>query len=829
MSGRPATSGRVPQPTGRSSCRVAAAKGSAGPKDGAGGRSTPRPSGGTRGKAVAGEGDKTASQPRVADRSVSPLVLKWETEQGTLLVGSDGPLQADKPGNGGLRLWTYSTLADAVSECEALSSGMSGKHSVYNTGFSGAKLVFNCNDDTSPQEIDKSLLMEDVARALDDLDGTIYTGCDLNTTEDDMTYLSSMSPYVLASIGSETDANVSTGHGVFGSIQGALDQRGGVKGKTFLVKGTGKVGRVVAELLVNSGAIVKTYDIFPESADIPGCENLSRAGGDWADTECDVFVPCSVSRFITPEVAGRLKCSLVVGASNVPFSGPEALDACLSRGIEFVSEAISSAGAVLGDSIEVHAADAYARARPSEIYAYVRHLTRSKTRELVEASAQSGRPMALSLDDVREDPYGTPSGAGFPDFLAGRTERHDVLVVGAGMAGTAAAYYLTKDQPGCRVAVVDSDVVASKWASSYGESRMYRQMYSDPYFSRMQTEALRYWRDIESETGAEILRENGLLFYGETDTGETVEGSVPGARDVMVELGLEHEYFETGAEMTARWPDLRAPEEYQGVYEATAGRVHASRACESMMEAARGRGAALHEGERIDDMWRDADTGGMSAITSEGRLIKAKKVVVAAGAWTNKVLASLGCALDLEVHSVAYGHYRLTEEAAGRFPQWFCFRKGRGGMDGGLYYGFPPEDPAVPVVKVGIDFTPDHLVSPTADAFSYEAQAQVAQLIDDFMAENWDGVVERVDMQCSPYTMTRDNYFVLDAVPGMEDVIVFTGGNGRAFKFGPLLGKCLADLALGKEPSFDVRPFSLSREALNLRVQQDGAGAKSLA
>jgi len=63
-------------------------------------------------------------------------------------------------------------------------------------------------------------------------------------------------------------------------------------------------------------------------------------------------------------------------------------------------------------------------------------------------------------------------------------------------------------------------------------------------------------------------------------------------------------------------------------------------------------------------------------------------------------------------------------------------------------------------------------------------------MMDAFLAEHWAGAeLERVDLQCSPYTMTPDGAFVLDQLPGCPEVVVFTGGSGRAFKFGPLLGR----------------------------------------
>ena len=54
---------------------------------------------------------------------------------------------------------------------------------------------------------------------------------------------------------------------------------------------------------------------------------------------------------------------------------------------------------------------------------------------------------------------------------------------------------------------------------------MYRQMYSDPYFSRMQARALPLWHQLEAEAGVTLLSEHGLLFYGEANTG--THGSNP--------------------------------------------------------------------------------------------------------------------------------------------------------------------------------------------------------------------------------------------------------------------------------------------------------------
>merc|ERR1711924_528828 len=141
--------------------------------------------------------------------------------------------------------------------------------------------------------------------------------------------------------------------------------------------------------------------------------------------------------------------------------------------------------------------------------------------------------------------------------------------------------------------------------------------------------------------------------------------------------------------------------------------------------------------------------------------------------------------------------------------------------DGGLYYGFPIEGDDN-MIKVGIDFCPDEPEFRMRDMkdFNYEPNPKIVQLMDDFVQDNWKGVGERVNMYSSPYTCTRDQYFVLDQISEIE-ISVFTGGCGRAFKFAPLLGKLLAEKALNLQPSYDITPFSSEREAVRWTPEKE--------
>merc|ERR1711957_1104036 len=126
----------------------------------------------------------------------------------------------------------------------------------------GVKLYIAIDSDSFKNEdlsnIERKGLMEDTAKALEALDGCMYTGCDLNTNDLDMDYLTEATgnKYVLAGRDSKVDTNIATAASVIGSILGVIDAKGekDISELTFTVQGCGKVGSTVAKELVRYGA-----------------------------------------------------------------------------------------------------------------------------------------------------------------------------------------------------------------------------------------------------------------------------------------------------------------------------------------------------------------------------------------------------------------------------------------------------------------------------------------------------------------------------------------------------------------------------------------------
>ena len=383
----------------------------------------------------------------------------------------------------------------------------------------------------------------------------------------------------------------------------------------------------------------------------------------------------------------------------------------------------------------------------------------------------------------------------------------EVVIVGGGMAGLSCAAALARR--GVRdVVLLEAKTLAHARASSFGETRMFREMYSDPVLCRLAQEANRLWREEEQHAGQRLRETHGLLFYGESWDEETIEGSIPGARRVMDEQNIPYEAL-SAKEIAERFP-LKPRPNFTGLFEPTAGAVRSDKVIAHWRRTVEQAGHRLLEGTPVKEI--DADGGGVTL--ADGHHIAADQVVVACGIWSDLLLAPLGLSPKLEIWPMLWAHYTVDPSLADRYPQWFCFQRERGD-DGGLYYGFPVlsrTGDGRPRIKAGIDWAPKELRVAEPNAMCSEPPARLVELLDSFLFNELDGVQERVETVMSPYSMTSDVNFVLDRLT--PKLSLFAGGSGQAFKFAPLVGDSLAQLACGESPAVDLSCWSHQREAV---------------
>jgi sarcosine oxidase len=125
-------------------------------------------------------------------------------------------------------------------------------------------------------------------------------------------------------------------------------------------------------------------------------------------------------------------------------------------------------------------------------------------------------------------------------------EQMDAIVIGAGLAGSAAAWALARR--GRSVAVLEAFGPGHRRGSSHGSARIFRRAYPDPLYVRLTGEADRRWRHLADEAGEELVLRTGGLDYGPARVQEKMHG-------ILSEFGVPAELMPAAA-AAERWPGV---------------------------------------------------------------------------------------------------------------------------------------------------------------------------------------------------------------------------------------------------------------------------------
>jgi sarcosine oxidase len=345
------------------------------------------------------------------------------------------------------------------------------------------------------------------------------------------------------------------------------------------------------------------------------------------------------------------------------------------------------------------------------------------------------------------------------------TRDADVVVVGAGIQGSATAWALARR--GRAVVLLEQFELGHKHGSSHGGSRIFRLSYPDERYVRLAQEALVGWRTLEADAGEELIVRSGALDLG--------AHALENAR-ALAACGVQHEQL-TGAEVRARW-ELAAEPDEPALFQPDGGHTRADRAHAALLEGARTAGADVRERARVTALAPGADE--VSLGTDDGEL-RARGVVVTAGAWARGLLAPLGIDLPVTVTRETVAYFAL--DGAASLPTLIDAT----GTNGAHAYGL-----AAPGVglKAGV-----HRSGPVVDPDEPgEAEDHITARTSDWVARRYpDADATPLFAETCLYTTTPDESFVLER---HGRVIVGSACSGHGFKFAPAIGERLAALAL---------------------------------
>ena len=259
------------------------------------------------------------------------------------------------------------------------------------------------------------------------------------------------------------------------------------------------------------------------------------------------------------------------------------------------------------------------------------------------------------------------------------TGRADAVIVGAGLAGSAAARVLAGR--GRTVVLVEAFEPGHRRGSSHGSARIFRRAYPDPFYVRLTGQAQVLWRQLADEAGEELVSTTGALDYGPA-LPETM-------REIMTGFGVPAELMKAEA-AAERWPGMSFGRD-PVLYHPDGGVIDPERAMAVMRGIAAACGAQICYGSPV--LRVEADDAGATVHTAD-RSWRAPVVIVAAGAWLEPLLGGQVPLPPLAVTQVQAFHF--APRHPGPWPVFICH-------DEVAMYGLPAgRDGEVPdAVKIG--------------------------------------------------------------------------------------------------------------------------------
>ena len=387
----------------------------------------------------------------------------------------------------------------------------------------------------------------------------------------------------------------------------------------------------------------------------------------------------------------------------------------------------------------------------------------------------------------------------------GEFGEYDVIVVGLGGIGSAAAYRLAAAGGGRRILGLEQFELGHDRGASSDVSRITRYSYHRREYVELAVAAQDAWREVERASGETIVTLTGGLDLAPPGAAESIDDYA----DAMTAAGVSFEWLDD-VEVMRRWPQWRLESGTRAIFQANGGIADPERGNAAHQRLAREAGASLLERARVAVI---EDRGGdLRVELDDGRVFSAGAVVLATDAWTNDLLEPLGGPLPLTVTREQVTWFEPTDPVAfapDRFPIWIW-------LDQPSFYGFPTYRGPGP--KVGEDVGGRET---TASSRTFLTDPDCLGRVERFVGERLPGAIGRpLTTKTCLYTLTPDRDFVLDRLSGHPGVIVALGA-AHAYKFAALFGGILADLALDPErraPEPELGLFALDRPALRARA-----------
>ncbi|AOO81413.1 N-methyl-L-tryptophan oxidase [Bosea vaviloviae] len=373
---------------------------------------------------------------------------------------------------------------------------------------------------------------------------------------------------------------------------------------------------------------------------------------------------------------------------------------------------------------------------------------------------------------------------------------YDVIVAGVGAMGSAACWHLAKR--GLKVLGLERFDLGHAMGSSHGLNRIIRLAYFEgSHYVPIVRRAHELWRTTGDEAGMKLLHVTGSI-----DLAPEGAGPVESSLQSCLDHGLVHERLD-GREIARRFPAFQLPEGHVGLWQPDGGFVASEKAIYAHVGLAQARGAEIRTGEPMLD-WAPTAQGGVVVRTERGTY-SAGRLVITSGGWIADAVPALASKVSTVRQAIGWFTTRRPELfREGAFPVFIL------SVEEGAFYGFPLYEH--PGFKLGGPHFGREPMDPRDDDRT-PSPRQVALIRECLRRYIPDAAGDPLTLKGCVYTVSPDEDFIIDAVPGVPQAVFASCCSGHGFKFASAIGEILADLSTSGQSAFDLTPFSLDRLA----------------
>lgn len=372
----------------------------------------------------------------------------------------------------------------------------------------------------------------------------------------------------------------------------------------------------------------------------------------------------------------------------------------------------------------------------------------------------------------------------------------EYAVIGCGVIGASAVYWLAREA-GEEVIGIERYRLGHDKGASGDHSRIIRLSYHDPEYTALTPHTYSAWAEVEAESGQQLVLRCGGVDLAPAGQPELLDAYAGAMRAADIRFDDW-----TGAQAMRRFPQFRLDPASRVLYQSESGILDPRKAIHTQIALARARGATVLDGWPVR---RLRPAGGGYRLTVDDQEIVARKVVVAADAWTNQVLAETGVSYPLTVTEEQVSYFatpHLRDFMPDRFPIWIAH-----GVES--FYGFPIYGEVA--TKAGLDVGGEEV---TPESRRWEPNPRPYDKLVRFLEATIPGALgpELFTRTCL-YAMPPDRNFIIDKVRGHAGLYVLQGAAHGA-KFGCLIGKIASQLAISGGTDYPIEAFSSARAAL---------------